>query len=66
MGPNRFRRDTGMCVGASFVYPITSEMFELVVNRLYAYVEDSILFAVVRKPADRPTYQGLGYDSGVV
>ena len=32
----------------------TSEMFELVENRLYAYADDSTLLAVVRKPADRP------------
>ena len=29
-------------------------MFELVENRLFAYVDDSILLAVVRKPTDRP------------
>ena len=32
----------------------TSEMFELVENRLYAYADDSTLLAVVRKPADGP------------
>ena len=32
----------------------TSEMFELVENRLYVYADDSKLLAVVRKPADRP------------
>ena len=32
----------------------TSEMFELMENRLYAYADDSTLLAVVRKPADRP------------
>ena len=32
----------------------TSNMFELVGNRLYAYADDSTLLAVVRKPADRP------------
>ena len=32
----------------------TSEMFELVQNRLYAYADDSTLVEVVRKPADRP------------
>ena len=32
----------------------TSEMFELVENRLYAYADDSTLLAVVRKPAARP------------
>ena len=30
----------------------TSEMFELVENRLYAYADDSMLLSVVRKPAD--------------
>ena len=32
----------------------TSEMFELVENRLYAYADVSTLLAVVRKPVDRP------------
>ena len=32
----------------------TSEMFELIENRLFAYADDSLLLAVVRKPADRP------------
>ena len=32
----------------------TSEMFELVENRLYANADDSTLLAVVRRPADRP------------
>ena len=32
----------------------TSEMFELVENRLFAYADDSTLLAVVREPADRP------------
>ena len=32
----------------------TSEMFELLENRLNAYDDDSTLVAVVRKPADRP------------
>ena len=31
----------------------TGEMFELVENRLYAYADDSILLAVVLKPAQR-------------
>ena len=31
----------------------TSEMFELVENRLYACADDSTLIAVIRKPADR-------------
>ena len=29
-------------------------MFELVENRLFAYADDSIILAVVGKPADRP------------
>ena len=32
----------------------TSEMFELVENRLPASADDATLLAVVRKPADRP------------
>ena len=32
----------------------TSEMFEIVENRLYACADDSTQLAVVRKPADRP------------
>ena len=52
----------------------TSEMFELVANRLYANTDDSTLLAVVRKPADRPavatslnlTGTWLGFRSGVI
>ena len=36
----------------------TSEMFELVENRLFAYADYSTLMAVVRKPADRPAVAG--------
>ena len=32
----------------------TSEMFQLVENRLFDYADDSTLLVVVRKPADRP------------
>ena len=32
----------------------TSETFDLVDNRLFAYADDSTLLAVDRKPADRP------------
>ena len=32
----------------------TSEMFELVENRLYDHADDSTLLIAVRKPADRP------------
>ena len=31
----------------------TSEMFELIENRLFAYADDSTLMAIVRKLADR-------------
>ena len=47
-----FWRATGKCGGSSSVY--TSEMFELIENRLYAYADDSTLLAVVCKPGDRP------------
>ena len=36
----------------------TSEMFELVENRLFDYADDSTLLAVVRKPSDRPAVAG--------
>ena len=45
---------TGKCVGSFLFILYTSEMFELVENRLYAYADNSTLLAVVRKPADRP------------
>ena len=56
MDPNRFWGAAGKCVGSSSVHPlyVTSEMSELVENRLYTYADDSTLLAVVRKPADRP------------
>ena len=50
----------------------TSEMFEQVQNRLFAYADDSTLLAVVRKPADRPavaaflTGTWLGFRSGAI
>ena len=51
MHPNNFRRATGKRVALLFnLY--TSEMFQLVENRLFAYADDSTLLAVVRKPAD--------------
>ena len=54
MDPNYFRRVTGKCVGSFLFILDTSEMFELVENRLYGYADDSTLLSVVRKPADRP------------
>ena len=43
----------GKVLGPILFILYTSEMFQLVENRLYAYAHDSILLAV-RKPADRP------------
>ena len=67
-------RAIGKCVGvvsSSVLY--TSEMFELVENRLYAYANDFTLVAVVRKPADRPsvaipplTWTWLGFRSRAI
>ena len=44
----------GSVLGPLLFILYTSEMFELVENRLYAYDDDSTLLAAVRKPADRP------------
>ena len=33
----------------------TSEMFDMVENRLFAYADDSTMLAVIRRPSDRPT-----------
>ena len=51
MDPNRFWRATEKCVGPLLFILYTSEMFQLVEKRLYAYSDDSALQAVVRKPA---------------
>ena len=45
----------------------TSEMLELVENRLFAYVNDSKLVAVVRKPAERPAdAASLNWDLAII
>ena len=44
----------GSVLGPHLFILDTSEMFEMVDNRLYAYADDSTLLAVVCKPADRP------------
>ena len=44
----------GSVLGTLLLIFYTSDMFELVENRPYAYADDSTLLAVVRKPADRP------------
>ena len=54
----------GSVLGPFLFILYTSEMLELVENRLFAYAEDSTLLAVVRNPADRPavaaSQRGLG------
>ena len=56
-------------MGPLMIILCTSEMFELVENRLYAYADDFTLLAVVHKPADRPCVAAslknwLGFSSG--
>ena len=49
MDPNNFRRATvplGRVLGPLLFILYTSEMFELVENRLFAYADDSTLLAV--------------------
>ena len=46
--------DGATSVFGPLVILYTSEMFELVENRLYAYADDSTLQALVHKPAARP------------
>ena len=53
-GTLSFQAATGKYVGSSSVHPIYQQMFELVVNREYAYTDESTPLAVVRKPADKP------------
>ena len=54
MDPNTFRRAAGSVLGPLLLILYSSEMFELIANKLFAYSDDSTLLAVVRKPADRP------------
>ena len=44
----------GSALGPLLFILYTSEMFELVENRLYAYADDSTLLAVIGNSADRP------------
>ena len=44
----------GSLLGPLLFILYTSEMLELVKNRLYAYADDSTRRAVARMPADRP------------
>ena len=44
----------GSVLGPLLFVLYTTEMLELVENRLFADADDSTLLAVVRKPADRP------------
>ena len=52
--PNVYGVPQGSVLSPLLCIIYTSEMFELVEYRLYAYADDSTLLAVVRKPADRP------------
>ena len=47
----------GSVLGPFLFILYTSEMFDLVENRLFAYADDSTcaLLAVIRRPSDRPT-----------
>ena len=51
----------GSVLGPLLFILYTSAMFELLENRLYAYGDDSLLLAVVCKPADRPAVAGSLY-----
>ena len=42
-------------LGTLLLILYTSEMFDLVENRLFTYADDSTLLAVVRKLSDKPT-----------
>ena len=45
----------GSILGPLLYILCTSEMFDLVENRLIAYADDSTLLAVILRPSDRPT-----------
>ena len=45
----------GSILGPLLFILYTSEMFDLVENRLFAYADDSTLLAVIRSPSDRRT-----------
>ena len=45
----------GSVLGPLLFILYTSEMFDLVENRLFTYADDSTLLAVIRRPSDRPT-----------
>ena len=46
----------GSVLGSLLFILYTSEMFELVENKQYAYADDSALLAVVSRPVDRTCY----------
>ena len=52
----------GSVLGPLLFIPYTSEMFELVENRLFAYSDNSTLLAIVLKPADRRVAGALNRD----
>ena len=45
----------GSVLGPFLFILYTSETFDLVENRLFAYADDSTLLAVIRRPSDWPT-----------
>ena len=49
----------GTVLGPLMFIPYTSEMFELVENRLFAYADDSTQLAVVRKLPVKMTFPTL-------
>ena len=59
MDSNHSVMPQGGVLGPLLFILYSSEMFELVENRLYAYADDSILLTVVHKPADRPVSASL-------
>ena len=61
----------GSVLGPLLFILYTSEIFELIENRLYVYADALKLLVVVRKPEDRPAVaasfnRNLAIDSGVV
>ena len=54
----------GSVLGPLLFVQYTSEIFELVENRLYAYADNSTRLAIVRKPTDRPAV--AAYLKGIV
>ena len=57
----------GSVLGPLLFIVYTSEMFELVESRLYAYADNSTFLEVVRKPADKPAVAAsLNFDFAII